>query len=130
LPNFAAGLAASGLHPDSIRYGHKPLYHQSIFNGYATACPNAEALAAVNTERHQLVVGAFLDHSPRTEHQDPVRLGDVRQPVRDKHLVRRMARNSASNVCSARASSADVGSSRISRSASRHSAGATASRCR
>jgi len=48
--SFAAGLAASGLHPDSIRYGYKPLYHRSIFNGYATACPNAEALATVTLQ--------------------------------------------------------------------------------
>jgi perosamine synthetase len=43
--SIATGLAASGLHPDSIRYGYKPLHQQPIFNPYATACPNAEALA-------------------------------------------------------------------------------------
>lgn len=44
--SFVTRFAASGLHPDSIRYGYRPLYRQSIFNPYATACPNAEALTA------------------------------------------------------------------------------------
>jgi perosamine synthetase len=44
--SMAAGLAASGLPPDSIRFGYRPLYHQPIFARYAVKCPNAEALCA------------------------------------------------------------------------------------
>jgi dTDP-4-amino-4,6-dideoxygalactose transaminase len=43
---LAASFAAAGLHPDSIRYGYRPLYHRAIFTGYTSTCPNAEALAA------------------------------------------------------------------------------------
>jgi dTDP-4-amino-4,6-dideoxygalactose transaminase len=41
----AQALSALGLPPDSIRYRYRPLYHHPIFAPYATACPNAEALA-------------------------------------------------------------------------------------
>jgi len=41
----AAALASAGLPPDSIRYGYRPLYRRPVFAAYATACPNAEALA-------------------------------------------------------------------------------------
>jgi perosamine synthetase len=44
--DIAEALAALGLPPDSARYGYQPLYDQPIFAGYATACTNAEALAA------------------------------------------------------------------------------------
>jgi hypothetical protein len=36
----------AGLPPDSLRYSHRPLYHQPIFRANARPCPNAEALAA------------------------------------------------------------------------------------
>ncbi len=42
---FAQNLSALGLPPDSARYGYRPLYQRPIFAEYATACPNAEALA-------------------------------------------------------------------------------------
>ena len=44
--SFADGFACAGLPPDSARYGYQPLYHRAIFVPFATACPNAEALAA------------------------------------------------------------------------------------
>ncbi len=44
--SVAAELAASGLPPDSIRFGYRPLYHQPIFARYAVKCPNAEAPCA------------------------------------------------------------------------------------
>jgi perosamine synthetase len=44
--SLAASFAEAGLHPDSIRYGYRPLYHRAIFTGYISTGPNAEALAA------------------------------------------------------------------------------------
>lgn len=46
----AAWLAGSGLPPDSIRFGYRPLYHQPIFTQYATTCPNAEATCATTLQ--------------------------------------------------------------------------------
>lgn len=46
----AAELAASGIPPDSVRYGYRPLYGQPLFRAYATDCPNAEALAATTLQ--------------------------------------------------------------------------------
>jgi perosamine synthetase len=46
----AAWLAESGLPPDSIRFGYRPLYHQPIFAQYATTCPNAEATCATTLQ--------------------------------------------------------------------------------
>jgi perosamine synthetase len=43
--DLAQALSALGLPPDSARYGYRPLYQRPIFAEYATACPNAEALA-------------------------------------------------------------------------------------
>ena len=40
-----AALAASGMPADSVRYDYQPLYRQSIFNNFASDCPNAEHLA-------------------------------------------------------------------------------------
>jgi dTDP-4-amino-4,6-dideoxygalactose transaminase len=48
--SFAGGFACAGLPPDSVRYGYQPLYHRPIFAPYATACPNAEALAAATLQ--------------------------------------------------------------------------------
>src|SRR5205814_8768438 len=45
-PPLADSMAAIGLSPDSIRYRYRPLHQQPIFAQYATACPNAETLAA------------------------------------------------------------------------------------
>lgn len=42
----AAGFAQAGLPPDSIRFGYRPLYDQPLFRPYASACPNAQGLAA------------------------------------------------------------------------------------
>lgn len=47
---FAGGFACAGLPPDSVRYGYRPLYHRAIFAPYATACQNAEALAAATLQ--------------------------------------------------------------------------------
>lgn len=47
---FAARFASTGLPPDSLRYGYRPLYHWPIFAQYATACPNAEALCAATLQ--------------------------------------------------------------------------------
>jgi perosamine synthetase len=44
-PAVAATLATTGLPPDSVRYGYRPLYHQPIFSRYAATCRNAERLA-------------------------------------------------------------------------------------
>jgi perosamine synthetase len=46
----AAWFAESGLPPDSIRFGYRPLYHQPIFTKYATTCPNAEATCAATLQ--------------------------------------------------------------------------------
>ncbi|MGI8446689.1 MAG: DegT/DnrJ/EryC1/StrS family aminotransferase [Streptosporangiaceae bacterium] len=46
----AAGFAAAGLPPDSIRFGYRPLYAQPIFARYAATCPNAEALCATTIQ--------------------------------------------------------------------------------
>jgi perosamine synthetase len=46
----AAGFTASGLPPDSIRFGYRPLHHQPIFARYAAACPNAEAVCAATLQ--------------------------------------------------------------------------------
>lgn len=46
----AAWLAESGLPPDSIRFGYRPLYHQPMFSKYATICPNAEATCAATLQ--------------------------------------------------------------------------------
>jgi hypothetical protein len=46
----AAGFAASGLPPDSIRFGYRPLYRQPIFTQYAATCPNAEATCAATLQ--------------------------------------------------------------------------------
>jgi perosamine synthetase len=48
--SVAAGFAAGGLPPDSIRFGYQPLYHQPIFTRYKTRCPNAEALCATTIQ--------------------------------------------------------------------------------
>lgn len=42
----AAGLAVTGLPPDSVRFGYRPLHHRPIFAAYTTPRPNAEALCA------------------------------------------------------------------------------------
>ncbi|WP_326559785.1 DegT/DnrJ/EryC1/StrS family aminotransferase [Micromonospora sp. NBC_01796] len=47
---IAAELAASGLPPDSVRYGYRPLHKQPLFRAYATECPNAEMLAATTLQ--------------------------------------------------------------------------------
>ncbi|MFK3980813.1 DegT/DnrJ/EryC1/StrS family aminotransferase [Micromonospora sp. NPDC050397] len=47
---IAAELAASGLPPDSVRYGYRPLHRQPLFRAYATDCPNAEVLAATTLQ--------------------------------------------------------------------------------
>ncbi|GAA0480104.1 hypothetical protein Aca07nite_87960 [Actinoplanes capillaceus] len=47
---IAAELAAAGLAPDSIRFGYRPLYHQPLFQNYATWCPNAEHLTATTLQ--------------------------------------------------------------------------------
>jgi dTDP-4-amino-4,6-dideoxygalactose transaminase len=41
----AQALAGLGLPPDSARYGYRPLHQQRLFADYATASPNADALA-------------------------------------------------------------------------------------
>ncbi|QOC94615.1 DegT/DnrJ/EryC1/StrS family aminotransferase [Micromonospora craniellae] len=40
----------AGLPPDSIRWRYQPLYHQPLFQPYATACPNAEHLATATIQ--------------------------------------------------------------------------------
>jgi len=48
--SLAASLAATGLPPDSLRYGYRPLYHQPLFASYAAPCPAAEILAATTLQ--------------------------------------------------------------------------------
>jgi dTDP-4-amino-4,6-dideoxygalactose transaminase len=47
---LAASFAAAGLHPDSVRYGYRPLYHRPVFAAYATACPNTEAFTTATLQ--------------------------------------------------------------------------------
>ncbi|WP_431945559.1 DegT/DnrJ/EryC1/StrS family aminotransferase [Micromonospora marina] len=49
-PEIAAAFHAAGLSPDSIRWRYQPLYHQPLFQPYATACPNAEHLATATIQ--------------------------------------------------------------------------------
>lgn len=48
--DIAAAFTGAGLPPDSVRFGYRPLYHQPLFAPCATACPNAEALAATTLQ--------------------------------------------------------------------------------
>ncbi len=89
--------------------------------------------AYVPAGREQLLVRAELDQAPGVEHGDAVRGADRRQPVRDdqRRPARRVSRASASiTTRSDSASSAEVGSSRISTRGSFSSARAMAMRCR
>lgn len=48
--DIAKVFSRAGLPPDSIRWRYQPLYHQPLFQSYATVCPNAEHLAAATVE--------------------------------------------------------------------------------
>lgn len=48
--HVAAAFDAAGLPPDSIRWRYRPLYHQPIFQPYASQCPNAERLATTTIQ--------------------------------------------------------------------------------